>query len=223
VHALLARLDSVGFAKAPRPLGLDDQGREVLTFLEGDTVGSSKPWPGWVHAEQTLDQVAQWLRSYHDAVAGFVPPAGAVWRAGDRWSPGLIVGHNDAAPYNAAWHDDTLVGFFDWDFAAPVTAAWDLAFTAFSWVPLHARHVVAAEGFTDFAARPRRLRRFLDVYGWSGNVQGFIDVVRSRALAHVDGIHRLAATGDPLFGQLLRQGAADDLTRAVVELAELEL
>jgi hypothetical protein len=31
---------------------------------------------------------------------------------------------------------------------------WDLALAAFSWVPLHARHFVAAEGFTDFAARP---------------------------------------------------------------------
>lgn len=143
VHALLAHLDAVGFAGAPRPLGLDDQGREVLTFLEGATVDSSKPWPGWVYAEKTLDQVARWLRSYHEAIADFVPPVGAVWREGARWSPGLIVGHNDVAPYNAAWHKDTLAGFFDWDFAAPVTVEWDLAFTAFSWVPLHARHVVA--------------------------------------------------------------------------------
>jgi hypothetical protein len=43
-----------------------------------------------------------------------------------------------------------------------------VAFAAFSWVPLHARHVVAAGGFTDFAARPRRPRRprrFLQVFG----------------------------------------------------------
>jgi hypothetical protein len=222
VHALLAHLDTAGFAGAPRPLGFDDQGREVLTFLEGRTVGSIRPWPGWVHTEEALGQVARWLRSYHEAVADFVPPSGAVWRAGARWSPGLIVGHNDAAPYNAAWHEDTLVGFFDWDFAAPVTAEWDLAFTAFSWVPLHARHVVAAEGFTDFAARPHRLRRFLDVYGWSGDIQEFIEVVRSRAQANADGIHRLAGAGDPLFGQLLRQGVADDLTQAVAELAEFK-
>ncbi|HEY0543520.1 MAG TPA: hypothetical protein VGD53_34515 [Actinoallomurus sp.] len=73
-------------------------------------------------------------------------------------------GHNDAAPYNAAWRDG-LAGFFDRDFAGPVSREWDLAFCAFGWVPLHARHVVAAGGFPDFAARPRRLRRFLDVYG----------------------------------------------------------
>lgn len=75
----------------------------------------------------------------------------------------------------------------------------DLAFTAFSWVPLHARHVVAAEGFTDFTARPRRLRRFLDTYGWPGDIEAFVEVVRSRAQAHADGIRRLATAGDPLF------------------------
>jgi aminoglycoside phosphotransferase (APT) family kinase protein len=80
-----------------------------------------------------------------------------------RGNPGP--GHNDTAPYNAAWHQGTLTGFFDWDFAGPATPAWDLAFAAFSWVPLHARHVVAAEGFTDFAARPGRLHRFLRTYG----------------------------------------------------------
>jgi hypothetical protein len=55
VHALLAHLAAKAFAGAPRPLGFDERGREVLTFLEGGT-----------------------------------------------WSPGLIIGHNDTAPYNAA-------------------------------------------------------------------------------------------------------------------------
>lgn len=37
VHALLAHLAGQGFTGAPRPLGFDEQGREVLTFLEGET------------------------------------------------------------------------------------------------------------------------------------------------------------------------------------------
>ena len=94
------------------------------------------------------------MRACHHAGADFVPPPGAVWRGGGTWSPGLIIAHNDAATYNAAWRQGRLTGFFDWDFAGPATPEWDLALTAFSWVPLHARHVVAAEGFTDFAARP---------------------------------------------------------------------
>ena len=51
-----------------------------------------------------------------------------------------------------------LAGFFDWDMAGPVSPACDVAFAAFSRMPLHARHGVAREGFTDFEDRPRRLR-----------------------------------------------------------------
>ncbi|GLY24098.1 phosphotransferase [Micromonospora sp. NBRC 101691] len=153
VHALLQHLEAVGFAGAPRARGVDEQGREVLTYLPGEVVGDRRPWPSWVHGADALRQVAGWLRDFHTAVAGFVPPPDAVWREGARWRPGLIVGHNDAAPYNAAWSGGRLVGFFDWDFAAPVPVGWDVAFTAFAWVPLHARHVAAAEGFTAFADR----------------------------------------------------------------------
>jgi aminoglycoside phosphotransferase (APT) family kinase protein len=120
-------------------------------------------------------------------------------------------------------HPGPPTGFFDWDFAGPVTREWDLAYTAFSWVPLHARHVVALEGFNDFAARSQRLRRFLDVYGWSGDIEAFVAVMRARTRAHADGIRRLARAGDPLFVQLVEQGAADDLDRAVVELTEIRL
>ena len=219
VHALLAHLADKGFTGAPRPLGFDEQGREVLTFLEGETVGNRKPWPAWVHAEDTLDLVADWMRACHRAVADFVPPPGAVWRGGGTWSPGLIIAHNDAAPYNASWHQGTLTGFFDWDFAGPVTLEWDLAFAAFSWVPLYPRDLAAADGFTDFAARPRRLHRFLRAYGWQATAGEFLDVVEARVKAHADGIRDLAASGDDAFGQLLRQGVADSFDRAVAELA----
>jgi hypothetical protein len=35
VHALLGHLHAAGFGGAPRPLGLDEFGREVLTFIPG--------------------------------------------------------------------------------------------------------------------------------------------------------------------------------------------
>jgi aminoglycoside phosphotransferase (APT) family kinase protein len=193
----------------------------MLTFLAGETTGSTVPWPDWTHSDDTLLQVARWMRVYHDAVAGFVPPAGALWRMGGRWRPGLIIGHNDAAPYNAVWRNGRLAGFFDWDMAGPVTADWDLAFAAFSWVPLHARHVVEREGFTDFAARPARLRRFLAEYGWTGRTDAFLAVVRDRITAHVTGLRELAATGEPLFGQMIAEGKDHDLEAALAGLDEI--
>ena len=220
VHALLRHLADNGFPGSPRPLGFDGQGREMLTFVEGETVGSALPWPAWAHTECTLVEVARWMRRYHDAVSGFVPPAGAVWRMGGQWRPGLIIGHNDAAPYNAVWRAGHLAGFIDWDMAGPVSRAWDLAFAAFSWVPLHARHVVAREGFTDFGSRPARLRLLLAEYGWADAIGEFLDIVRARICAHTAGVRDLAATGDPLFTHLVAQGVADDLDTALAELNE---
>ena len=217
VHALLAHLAGKGFSGSPRPLGFDAQGREVLTFIAGETVGSTRPWPAWAHAEGTLTQIARWMRSFHHAVADFVPPPGAVWRMGGQWAPGLVVGHNDAAPYNAVWRDGRLAGFFDWDMAGPVSAAWDVAFAAFSWVPLHARHVVAGEGFTDFEGRPRRLELFLAEYGWASSMPAFLHVVAARIQAHVASLRDLAVR-DPLFAQIVAQGGADDLQTALAEL-----
>ncbi len=222
VHTLLDHLERAGFAGAPRARGFDHQGREILTFLPGETVGSRKPWPGWVRDDTTLDAVATWMGQYHHAVAGFVPGVDATWRGGGAWEPGLIVGHNDVAPYNAAWDRGTLAGFFDWDVAGPVTREWDLAYAAFSWVPLHARAVVTEEGFSDFSARPRRLRRFLEVYGWTGPIDGFVGVIQERVQAHIDDLHALAAGGDPNFVRLLEGGTADRLRDALEEMGTIE-
>jgi hypothetical protein len=217
VHALLRHLEAAGFDGAPQALGFDERGREMLSYLPGEVVGAARPWPAWVHSDEALRQVAGWLRDFHTAVADFVPPPDAVWREGGTWRPGLIVGHNDAAPYNAAWAGDRLVGFFDWDFAAPVTREWDLAFTAFAWVPLHARHVVTAEGFTAFEDRPRRLRLFLDTYGWPGPI---IETVRHRVRASAEGIRRTAAAGDPAYQNMVNHGVDAALTTAADELAD---
>ena len=219
VHALLAHLSACGFAGAPRLLGIDEAGREVLSLLPGHTVGTRMPWPQWVHTDSALVQVATWLRSFHAAVADFVPPPDAVWREGGRWRPGLIVGHNDAAPYNAAWGDDEQpVGFFDWDFAGPVPSEWDLAFTTFAWVPLHARHVVEGEGFTAFDDRRRRLELFLAAYGWAGPLHDFVATMQARVIASANGIRRIGEAGDLAYLRMVERGVDADLRTAAAEL-----
>lgn len=39
VHAVLRHLEAVGFDGAPRVLGFDESGREMLTYMPGETVG----------------------------------------------------------------------------------------------------------------------------------------------------------------------------------------
>ena len=134
VHALLRYLEEAGFPGAPRALGFDSSGREMLSYLPGETIGDRDPWPAWVSADSMLVQVGQWLRRLHDLTAGFRPPAGERWFIGGVMRPGLIVGHQDAAPYNAVVDGGRLVGFCDWDIAGPSSREWDLAFSMLPWV-----------------------------------------------------------------------------------------
>ncbi len=219
VHALLHHLASHGFRGAPRVLGIDAHGREVLTHLRGLTVADARPWPDWTHSEQALHEVGRWLRRYHDAVAGFVPADDAAWREGGRWQTGLVIGHNDAAPYNAVW-DEGLVGFVDWDMAGPVTRESDVAWVAFAWVPLHARAVVEAEGFTDFAGRRGRLETFLGAYGWDGSVDEVLAHLTERLTAQV-AVLQARAADDPTYARMLAAGRDRDLLAAREGLGEV--
>ncbi|MEH1128028.1 aminoglycoside phosphotransferase family protein [Micromonospora sp. CPCC 206061] len=197
VHALLRHLQDAGIDGAPRALGFDDQGREMITYLPGDTVGDRTPWPEWVHADSTLVQVGRWLRQVHDATLSFVPPADARWFISGTTEPGLIVGHQDAAPYNAVMDGDRLVGFCDWDIASPSSREFDLALSALWWVPLCPPGAVAYLGFRDFDDRARRLHLLLDAYGYEADRQRFGEVIIQRARRQATAIRHMADSGDP--------------------------
>src|SRR3954454_9334545 len=55
-HALLRHLAAVGFAGAPRFLGVDEQGREVLSYIPGTAV--TPPYPSWSLTDAALTSVA---------------------------------------------------------------------------------------------------------------------------------------------------------------------
>lgn len=192
----------------------------MVSFLPGQTVGNARPWPSWTHGSPALMDVARWLRRYHAAVADFVPPADACWREGEAWRPGMIVAHNDAAPYNAVGNANGLVGFVDWDMAGPVRLELDVAWVAFSWTPLHASHVVAAEGFTDLDSRMPRLALFLREYGWQGTTGDILDLIAERLTLQL-ALMTQAAAVDPTYQRMLTAGRDHDLTVALNQLADL--
>jgi hypothetical protein len=215
VHAVLRHLENAGFDGAPRALGFDDQGREMLTYLPGETIGDRTPWPAWASADSMLVQVGHWLRRVHDLTAGFVPPADQRWFIGGTMRPGLIIGHQDAAPYNAVVDGDRLVGFFDWDIAGPSSREWDLAFSALPWVPLARSSDDTRSGSRDPAERSRRFHLLMDAYGYDGDRRVFRTVVPERARVQAGVIRRAADAGDPVssalrpIAQLLERSAAD--------------
>ena len=74
---------------------LDPDGREVLTFIEGEFTQPG-PW--------SLDGAAAsggLLRSLHEATRSFRPPPAAVWfpwHGRDLGDPARVIGHCDVAP-----------------------------------------------------------------------------------------------------------------------------
>ena len=134
---------------------------------------------------------------------------------------GCLLAHNDAAPYNAVWNDHRLVGFVDWDMSGPLTRESDLAWVAFSWVPLHARDVVEAEGFTHFGDRRRRLELFLAEYGGDLTADGLLEVLRRRLLENIDAMRVMARSGDVTYQRMLEHGVDLRLVRALEELDDV--
>jgi len=68
VHALLKHLEAVGFDGAPRFLGVDDRGREILSYIPGEVAG--RPRPPWIADEDRMISLARLVRAYDDAAAG---------------------------------------------------------------------------------------------------------------------------------------------------------
>ena len=220
VHALLAHLERVGFDAAPRALGLDEQGREILTYLPGQTVGADVPWPDWTRSEATLRGVGRLLRSYHEAVAGFAQPPGTTWRLSDaRAGAGEIVCHNDVAPYNLVLRDDGSLAIIDWDVASPGTPAFDLAFTACAFAPMHAAEECRRLGWRDEPDRVGRLGELLDAYGLEQR-DGFVALMSERLRGSIDRITQAANAGDPAFQKLVAKGVLEPVRAARAWIAQ---
>ena len=86
---VLVHLERVGFDAAPRWRGLDEKGRDVLTFLEGETFSDTRRLT-W--SDGQLAAAGALLRRYHDAVAGTELAGGSE-----------VVSHGDYGPWNLIW------------------------------------------------------------------------------------------------------------------------
>ena len=160
-HALLTHLEAVGFEGAPRLLGVDQKGRSILTYVEGDV--GIPPYPGWVANAELLVSVAELQRRYHDAVASFTPPDDARWNDALASQHGPVVGHNDLCVENVVARDGRAVAFIDFDFAAPVDPLWDVAIALRHWVPV--RDPVDLDEARCDVDQVARFHAYCDVYG----------------------------------------------------------
>jgi hypothetical protein len=209
VHSLLRHLEAVGFDGAPRFLGLDELGREVLSFVEGATLAPDVRGLD----DEVLADVGRLLRRYHDAAASFVRPADAAWQFGvGAPTSGEVVCHNDAGPWNVVVRDGEPRALIDWDLAAPAPRTWDVAYALWRFAPLY-RNAAFGSTHGDFgtpAEQGRRAAVLCDGYGLGrADRTELLELVERRIRVSHDTLVARAAAGVLAYVKLLRDGHGD--------------
>ncbi|MEU9345964.1 phosphotransferase [Streptomyces sp. NPDC048278] len=150
VGELLRLLEAGGWRGAPRYLGMDDEGRDVLGYLHGHVAWEARQ-PASVSSDESLVTVARLVREFHDLTAG--TPL-----AGDE----EVVCHNDLAPRNTVYQlsggELRPTAFIDWDLAAPGARIHDVAHVCWQYLDL-------GPSVTDVEEAARRMRLIADSYG----------------------------------------------------------
>jgi aminoglycoside phosphotransferase (APT) family kinase protein len=113
VQRVLRRLEAAGVAWAPRHLGIDEEEREVLSWIPGQRASSG--------GQIDLFLLAGIVRQLHDLTAGLVEGFECVI-------------HDDLQPRNVVVHDRVPVGLIDWKQARPGRRVEDVAKLCWSFI-----------------------------------------------------------------------------------------
>ena len=183
VHDLLGHLEQVGFAGAPRFLGIDDQGREILTYFEGEVVVGS---PVRMSDERVIS-ASRLIRRFHDATMGTA-------LAGRR----EIVAHNDLGPHNIVFNGDEAVGIIDWDEdVGPGRRLIDFAHAVWCCADV-------CEGEVEVAEQARKARLMCEAYG-RFTLAAVIDEITARFhRAQADHTRHGRDQGAAIFAEMVR-------------------
>ena len=142
VHQVLEFLEAGGVEGVPRYRGLDQQGREVVTFLPGQVP------PDLVFFTQAqCCQAVERMKAFHSCLRDF-----------PGCPPGWTVCHNDLSPCNYVFQEGRPVGIIDWDAAAFGHSLDDLAYALWLWLDL------GNEEYS-YATVRQRMGVMLDAYG----------------------------------------------------------
>ena len=225
---LLQHVERQGFAGAPRALGFDDEGREILTYIEGEVARGTEfipldggrfdlRLPDFVWRDEALVRLGALLRGFHDAAATF-PWEERDWCFPPR-HPVETICHNEVFPSNTVFRDGLPVAFIDFDTAAPGPRAWELGWVAWRWVPFCRDEKCEAIGIpSGVADKARRFKLLLDAYG----VPRDLDIVRAgieRAREMLGHQLEFAARGSAWEIELEKRGIFDE---ARLEIAWVE-
>jgi hypothetical protein len=163
VHKLLQHLEQKGFDGCPKFLGIDDKHREILSYLEGETGIPAYIWQD----DKPLIATAQLLKHYHEATLDFAKNESMTWGISyPDISRHEVICHNDFAPYNFIYKQQSPYAIIDFDLVGPGPRLRDVAYAAYWLTPL-SFNSEDQKGFTDsdIKNRSRRLHLFCNTYG----------------------------------------------------------
>lgn len=204
VERLLRLFETRGWAGAPRHLGVDEKGREVLGYLDGHVAWEPRQ-PAAVSSDESLAAVARLVREFHDLTAGSALAADQE-----------VVCHNDLSPRNTVYRpvDGELrpAAFIDWDLAAPGSRIDDVALVCWQYLGLD-------PSVPDVAEAARRTRLIADAYELRDRHRLVTRVLRWQTrCAH--GITAAADAGDPAMLRLRAAGVVTEVEAAHRWVAE---
>jgi hypothetical protein len=203
IHAFLRAVREAGFKGAPTPVGIDEDGRERLVFIDGEV--PVPPYPDWSQSDTALASVARLLRGLHDAARGF-DARGLTWSdALADPAGGARVCHNDVELSNVVFRGGIAVALLDFEFAAPGRPVYDLAQLARLCVPIDDDFDQARLGWRP-ADRPARLRLVADAYGLDRGGRGELLRTMNDAIDRIEAAVRGSVeAGDPNAVAMLNQ------------------
>ncbi|WP_369899590.1 phosphotransferase [Bacillus manliponensis] len=208
IHKLLQHLESREFRYAPKFLGVDEQGREILSFIEGEA--GNYPVKEYMWSNDALIEIAKMLRLYHDTVSDF--SFDDSWQPIDNTpKPFEVICHNDFAIYNLIFHQEKPVGIIDFDVAGPGPRLWDIAYTLYTCVPLSRFYFSETGEKVDYHAPQhanhikQRITLFFESYGMKMEAN-YLEMVLLRLEGLCKTITRKAKEGDIAFQKMIKEG-----------------
>lgn len=163
VHRLLRFLADQGYQGSPRYLGEDEQGREILSYIQGSCKIDARAWM----SEDILVSAATLLKGLHEATAQYPIKDGETWGY-EYPDPNQheTICHNDFGLYNVVIDDNACVGVIDFDLAGPGPRIRDVAYAAYWFVPISQRALdMKSYAIADVENGCRRLKRFCNICG----------------------------------------------------------
>lgn len=208
VHELLKHIRKEGFFAAPIPLGFDESGNEIVSFIEGEV--SNYPLSVTAASPEALISAARLLRKYHDASGNFLATHftdSACWQLSCR-SPQEVICHGDFAPYNVVLggkQGKEAIGIIDFDTCHPGPRIWDVSYALYRWAPF--KNPDNRDGFGNIDEQIKRGFLFCEAYGFPQNRRSQLpDIIVERLQALIDFMRAEAEKGNETFQSNMEQG-----------------